>query len=430
MLSAPYACHSADHALSRRAFLGAAAALGPVGFASRGAGAELKKSQKRVMVIYLAGGASQLETWDPKPGTDTGGPFAAIPTTVPGTHICELLPHTAKQMKRIALVRGLNSQNPDHGIGNTTMLTGRKPDPAITYPHIGAVSARLLGSDENALPGNIHIFPSRSGGGGAAFANLAESAFLGPRCASVSVADGKPPTELMRPATLTEEADLQREALRAKLTKDFAKSRRSAATEAYAESFDQAERVFRRAEVFDVSKEPPKLAEKYGKHDFGRHLLLGRRLLESGVTYVKVSHSNYDTHHENFDFHIEQLGEFDRSFSALLDDLAERGMLETTLVIVMSEMGRTPKINEKYGRDHWSKAWSVALAGCGIKGGAVVGKTSANGMEVTDREVYSGHLFHTYLKAVGINPEKNFYPNERPIPYADPKASAIGEVLA
>jgi WD40 repeat protein len=114
-------------------------------------------------------------------------------------------------------------------------------------------------------------------------------------------------------------------------------------------------------------------------------------------------HSNYDTHHENFDFHIEQLGEFDRPFAALLDDLADRGMLESTLVVVMSEFGRTPRINDRYGRDHWGKAWSVALGGCGIKAGAVVGKTNANGTAVTDREVNGGHLFHTYLQAVGID---------------------------
>jgi uncharacterized protein (DUF1501 family) len=145
---------------------------------------------------------------------------------------------------------------------------------------------------------------------------------------------------------------------------------------------------------------------------------------------VKVSHSNYDTHHENFDFHIEQLGEFDRPFATLLDDLSDRGMLDSTLVVVMSEFGRTPRINHLYGRDHWSKAWSVALAGCGIKGGGAVGKTNANGTAVTDREVTSGHLFHTYLRAVGLNPAKNFYPENRPVPVADPKATAITEVLA
>jgi uncharacterized protein (DUF1501 family) len=143
-----------------------------------------------------------------------------------------------------------------------------------------------------------------------------------------------------------------------------------------------------------------------------------------------VSHSNYDTHHENFDFHIEQLGEFDRPFAALLDDLSDRGMLESTLVVVMSEFGRTPRINHLYGRDHWSKAWSVAMAGCGIKGGALIGKTNANGTAVTEREVNGGHLFHTYLTAVGLDSTKNFRPNERPVPIADPKAAAITEVLA
>jgi hypothetical protein len=422
-----YACGSADHRVSRRAFLGAAgtaAALGPAGFASAAAAAELAKAQKRVLVIFLAGGVSQLETWDPKPGTDTGGPFRAIPTAVPGTHISELLPLAARRMNKIAVVRGLNSVSPDHGIGARIMLTGRKPEAGIEYPHIGAVSAKLLGADAQAMPGHISIFPRSDGFG------RQDATFLGPRYSAVPVADGKPPANLLRPDGLTDDADRQREELRQKLTSQFAKSRRSAATEAYAESFAQADRVFRKADVFDVTKESPKTIERYGRHDFGRHLLLARRLLEAGVTYAKVAHSNYDTHHENFDFHIEQLGEFDQPFAALLDDLSDRGMLDSTLVVVMSEMGRTPKINDRYGRDHWSKAWSVVLAGAGIKGGAVVGKTNATGTEVVEREVSSGHLFHTYLRAVGLNPTKNFYPNERPVPIADPKADAISEILA
>ncbi|MBA4191239.1 MAG: DUF1501 domain-containing protein [Planctomycetaceae bacterium] len=423
-----YACNTADHGLSRRAFLGAstAAALGPVGFASANANAELAKSQKRVLVIFLAGGVSQLETWDPKPNTDTGGPFKAISTSVPGTHICELLPHTAKQMHRLAIVRGLNSVSDDHGIGEKIMLTGRKPEAGIEYPHIGAVSAKLLGNGAaSALPGHIQILPKGSSGFG-----KADATFLGPKFASVSLGDGKPPADLFRPANLSVESDAAREDFRRKLNDRFAKSRKSAATDAYAESFEQAERVVKQAEVFDIEKEDRKVADRYGRHDLGRHFLLARRLLEAGVTYVKVSHSNYDTHHENFDFHIEQLGEFDRPFAALMDDLADRGMLETTLVVVMSEMGRTPRINDRYGRDHWSKAWSVALGGCGIKGGAVVGKTNATGTAVTDREVYSGHLFHTYLRAVGLDSTKSFYPNERPVPIADPKTAAITEILA
>ncbi|HEY3788381.1 MAG TPA: DUF1501 domain-containing protein [Urbifossiella sp.] len=419
-----YLCGTPDHAISRRSFLGAAAALGAAGFANPLAARALAKSQKRVLVIFLSGGASQLETWDPKPNTETGGPFAAIPTSVPGTHICELLPHTAKQMHRMAIVRGLNSQNPDHGIGEKIMLTGRKPEAGVEYPHIGAVSAKLLGSS-NGLPGNIQVLPSGGGGFG-----KADATFLGPKFGAVTLGNGKPPADLIRPAALTDPADRQREEFRKKLNDRFARSRKSAATDAYAESFEQAERVFRQSDVFDVSKEDAKVADRYGRHDIGRHLLLARRLLEAGVTYVKVSHSNYDTHHENFDFHIEQLGEFDRPFAALLDDLAERGMLDSTLVVVMSEMGRTPHINHLYGRDHWSAAWSVALAGAGIKGGALVGKTNATGTAVTHREVHSSHLFHTYMRAVGVDPTKNFYPNDRPIPIADPKAAAIDEILA
>lgn len=427
MLPCTYACRSADHSLSRRGFLGvgATAALGMAGFASPAAAKELSKSQKRVLVVFLEGGLSQLESWDPKPNTDTGGPFKAIPTSVPGTRISELLPLTAKLMHRVALVRSLNSQTSDHAMGHNVMLTGRKMEPGITYPHLGAVSARLLRGSDSALPGHVRILPK----GGSGF-NGADAAFLGPKFASVGLGDGKPPADLFRPADLPSAADAQREAFRKKLNDRFARSRKSAATDAYTESFDQAERVAKQADIFDLDREPAKVADRYGRHDFGRHMLLARRLLEAGVTYVKVSHSNYDTHHENFDFHIEQLGEFDTPFAALLEDLADRGMLESTLVVVMSEMGRTPRINDRYGRDHWGSAWSVALAGAGIKGGAVVGKTNPTGTAVADREVWAGHLFHTYLRAVGLDSTKNFYPNERPVPIADPKAAAIKEVLA
>jgi uncharacterized protein (DUF1501 family) len=422
-----YACRTAEHIISRRTFLGASAtaALGAAGFAAPAAAAELAKAQKRVLVIFLSGGVSQLETWDPKPNTDTGGPFKAIQTSVPGTHICELLPHTAKQAHRLAIVRGVNIHSDDHGVGEKIMMTGRRPEPGIEYPQLGAVAARLLGNaDEASLPGHIQILPK----GGSGFGK-ADAAFLGPKYASVSLGDGKPPADLLRPANLSAAEDATREEFRKKLNDRFAKSRKSAATDAYAESFTQAERVVKQGEVFDIDKENPKVADRYGRHDLGRHFLLARRLLEAGVTYVKVSHSNYDTHHENFDFHIEQLGELDQPFAALLDDLDDRGMLESTLVVMMSEFGRTPKINANYGRDHWGSAWSVALAGCGIKGGALIGKTNANGTAVTEREVNGGHLFHTYLAAVGLNPTKNFYPNDRPVPIADPKASAISEIL-
>jgi hypothetical protein len=425
-----YSCGSPDHALSRRTFLagvsaGAAGVLGFNHLIQPATAKALASGDKRVLVIWLSGGVSQLETWDPKPGTNTGGPFQTIGTSVPGTHICELLPYSAKWMHKMALVRGINTAEDDHGKGAVIMHTGRRPEPGMTYPHLGSACAKLLGREDNPLPGYIHITPRGNGG-----VSEADAAFLGPRFASVALDDGKAPANINRPADLTAEADKARHDIRLHASERFLRKRRTAQTEAYTQSYDQAAQLMKQKALFNSSAEPEKVRDRYGRHDFGRHCLMARRLLEGGATFVKVTHTNYDTHHENFDFHIEQLGEFDRPFATLLEDLDVRGLLESTLVIVMSEFGRTPNINRNYGRDHWSKAWSVAVAGCGIKGGAVVGKTNANGTAVTDRMVHGGHLFHTYFKALGLDPKKNYYVDQRPIPMADPKASAIKEVLA
>ena len=185
-----------------------------------------------------------------------------------------------------------------------------------------------------------------------------------------------------------------------------------------------------RRDLFDFSTFSAQDVQRYGNHPFGRHCLMARKLVEAGVTFVKVTHRNYDTHSENFNFHIEQLGEFDRPFAMFLDDLHQRGLLEHTLVICMCEFGRTPRINAKLGRDHWGTAWSIALGGCGIEGGAVVGKTNDNGTKVVDREVNAGHLFHTYYRAVGLDPTDDFIHNGRPFHKADPHTSAIQEILA
>jgi uncharacterized protein (DUF1501 family) len=201
-------------------------------------------------------------------------------------------------------------------------------------------------------------------------------------------------------------------------------------TDAYTHSYEQAAQMMSRRDMFDVTKESDADQARYGKHDLGRHCLLARRLLESGVSFVQVTHTNYDTHNENFNFHLEQLGEFDTPFATLIDDLANRGMLESTLVVVMSEFGRTPNINHLYGRDHWGKAWSVLLAGARVKPGAVFGKTNPHGTEVADNKVDHANLFHTYLQAVGVDTSKSFDVDGRPIPIADPAAKGIGELLA
>jgi uncharacterized protein (DUF1501 family) len=423
-----YACGTSEHLLARRRFLGTVAAGAVVGglgaFVQPSAAAQLISQQKRVLVVNMHGGLSQLESWDPKPGTNTGGPFRAIPTSVPGLHLSELLPETAKQMHHLAVVRGVNTAEDDHGKGAYLMLTGRRTMPGLEHPHLGAVVAKCNMPDDSPLPGHIRITPGGGGGRGN------DSAYLGAKYASIALGNGNPPANTARDASLTVEADQARNNLRRQINDRFAKRRRTAETDAYTYSYEQALQLMEQRDVFDVSKESQRDQDRYGTNDFGRHCLLARRLLESGITCVQVSHSNYDTHNENFDFHLEQVGEFDRPFATLIADLADRGMMESTLVVVLSEFGRTPHINLYYGRDHWSKAWSVVMGGCGIQPGALVGKTNDNGTEVVDREVDHGALFHTYLRAVGVDPTDNFDLSGRAVPIADPAAHAIEELLA
>ena len=424
-----YACGSPEHLLARRKFLGTVA--GAASVATLGvphmlgaAMPELAAQQKHILVIWLAGGLSQLESWDPKPKTDTGGPFRAIPTSVPGTHISELLPYTAKQMHHLAVVRSINTKEDDHGKGAYCMTTGRRQEPAADYPHLGAVAPKLLAPETVPLPGHIHI---ASGGGGG---SRNDAAYLGPKFASIVLGNGSAPQNTARPESVSAEADLRRNTFRAAANDHFFRKRRSADSDAFVATFDQAKQLMERRDVFDVAKEPAKDLERYGTHEFGRHCLLARRLIESGVSCVQVNHSNYDTHNENFDFHIEQLGEFDRTFATLVEDFVERGLWKNTLLVVMSEFGRTPKINRFFGRDHWGRAWSVALGGTGIQPGAVIGKTNANGTEVADRQVDHGHLFHTYLRAVGVDSTSKFDVSGRTMPVADPAAQPISELLA
>ncbi len=423
-----YACNSPDHVLTRRQFLGASAGAGiGAGFSSftrPAIAAELARKQRQVLVIWLAGGASQLETWDPKPKTETGGPFRSIETRVPGVRISELLPRTAMQKHRLALLRSINTNENDHGKGTYLMHTGRPQSPATVFPHLGSVMARWLTEAGNPLPGYIHITP---GGGGK---GSSEAAFLGPKYNPLYLGNGRAPADTAPDPALSALGASGRQAMQMHVNDRFARRRRTAETEAYTTTYDQARKLMSRREVFDVSKEPAKDLDRYGTHDFGRHCLLARRLLEAGATFVQVSHSNYDTHNENFDFHLEQVGEFDISFATLIDDMAARGLLQHTLVVVMSEFGRTPQINYLYGRDHWGTAWSICLAGAGIKPGNVVGKTNANGTEIVDKQVGGGHLFHTYLRAVGLDPTESFEADGRVIQLADPTAKAVSELLA
>ncbi len=433
MRRATYACGTAEHVLCRRSFLGSmvggtiagSAVVGGLGGLTSGFAADaMKNRDMRVLVFNMHGGLSQLESWDPKPGTRTGGPCRAIPTSVPGIHVSELLPYTAQQMHHLCLLRGVNTSEDDHGKGAYMMLTGRRQTPAADYPQIGAVSAKMLSTPTQSLPGHIIITPGAGGGRGN------ESAYLGPRYSSISLDGQKPPQHSAKPDGMSDEVEKRRHEFRQRINNEFLSRGRTAITDAYTHSYEQAQRLMERRDVFDLNKESEKDQDRYGKNDFGRQCLLARRLLTSGVSFVQVTHSNYDTHNENFNFHLEQLAEFDKPFATLISDLHTLGLLDQTLVVVLSEFGRTPNINLYYGRDHWSKAWTVVMGGAKVARGAAYGATNAEGTEVVDGQVDHGALFHTYLQAVGVDSNQSLIVDGRELPLADPAASPIWKVLA
>ncbi|GIX03371.1 MAG: hypothetical protein KatS3mg113_0377 [Planctomycetaceae bacterium] len=425
---AHYACHSPQHRLARRQFLGTlTAGAGVVSglnfLAAPAFSQELQRRDRRMLVIDLHGGLSQLESWDPKPGTDTGGPFRPIATSVPGIHISELLPLTAQQMHHLTIVRSVDTAEDDHGKGNYMMLHGRRQTPASDFPTLGAVVAKAITPIDSPLPGHVMVTPHGSGG------RSNDASYLGPRYASIVLGGGKPPQNTDRPDGLTPQMDASRQSLRKQLDDSFYSRRRSARAEAYTFSYDQAQQLLERRDVFDLSQEPEADFDRYGRCDFGRMCVLARRLLEKGITYVKVTHTNYDSHNENFIFHLEQLGEFDRAFANLIADLAERGLLEHTLIVVLSEFGRTPRINHLFGRDHWSRAWSVVLGGVKLPRGGVYGKTNDQGTAVVENKVDHANLFHTYLQALGIDSTGTFHIDGREIPIADPASHPIKDLL-
>lgn len=415
-------CTPAEHRVSRRQWL---AAAGVTAFAAPAIAEQLRKQRKQVLFVWLDGGLSQLESWDPKPNTTFGGPFRAIPTSVPGIHLSELLPHSAKHMHRLAVVRSVSTQDNSHSAGVDRVQRGDPKNRGVTYPYFGSAVAKWIGPGDSGLPPYIHVKPLSGG-----FV-YKDAGFLGPKYGALALGDGKPPENLVRPADLTPEDDDERNELRKLADKRYATGRRPDNTEANSFAFEMAAQLQRKLDVFDAKKLPQKDLERYGTHDLGRHLLLARRLLEEGVTFVKVTSFGWDTHGDHFNGSASLVPKFDKPFAAIIEDLADRGMLDNVLVIAMSEFGRTPRINGHLGRDHWPEAWSMAMAGRGIKPGVVAGKTNATGTEVATEPFDAGHLFHTWWKALGVDPAETEYKNAgQPLPIAHEEMHAIKEVLA
>lgn len=420
-------CKPWEHRLSRRRLLGftAGASLWSLSSLLNPAVAQqMAVKEKQVLFVWIDGGMSQLESWDPKPNTVFGGPFRAISTSVPGVHVSELLPRTAKQMHHLAIVRSLCTQDNSHSAGVGRIQRGDPKNRGVTYPFFGSAVARLLGPGSSNLPPYVWIKP---GSGGFLYQ---DAGFLGPKYGALAFGDGKPPDHLLRPRSVTPDQDVERNQLRARANQRYAMRRRPGVNEANSYVYDMAQTLMKRQDLFDTAGFSPEDVERYGTHEFGRHMLQARKMLEAGVRFVKVNSYGWDTHGDNFNGHLSLVPKFDQAFAAILEDLAVRGMLEHVLVIAMSEFGRTPRINGHVGRDHWPEAWSLAMAGSGIRPGAVVGSTNEQGTWVTSEPYDIGHLFHTWFQALGIDPAKTEYDNGgQPLPIAHEGCHAVKELL-
>ncbi len=404
---------------------GAAAGLGLAGLEAPVFAEQLAKNDRQVLLVWLDGGMSQLESWDPKPNTRYGGPYRSIPTSVPGVHVSELLRHTSKQMHHLAVVRTMQTEDPNHSSGVPKILRGQPKDRGVTYPYLGSAVAKLLGPTSSGLPPYVWVKPGSGG-----FISK-HAGFLGARYGALAVGSGKPPENLVRPDSVSGAEDEARNELRRRLNERFAARHRPDYSEANSYVYDLAEKLMRHAELFDASTLPPKDAERYGRSEIGENMLLARRLLEAGVRIVHVQSYGWDTHGDNFNAHATRVPRFDRAFAAMLQDLHDRSMLDNVLVICMAEFGRTPRINGSIGRDHWNIAWSLVTGGAGIKRGVVVGETNEEGTDVKTKPYDIGYMFHTWYTALGINSQRTEYHNgTQPLPIAHDDYEPVRELLA
>ncbi len=402
------------------------------------AAADHPQRKRACILLWMTGGPSTIDLWDLKPGHDNGGPFRPIPTSVPGLRIGEHLPRLTRLMDRVAVVRSMTTREGDHGRASYLMRTGYLPRGAVQYPTLGALVAREQGDESADLPPHVRLAPpNRNDAKGLGDG----SGFLGPRYAPLVVGDAGAASSvddslrvpnLGRPDGVSGDDLEARVGLLERMDRDFAAARPNAATEAHRASYAHALRLMRpaAARVFDLAGEPPMRRDAYGRTQFGQGCLLARRLVEAGVPFVEVGLEGWDTHNQNFERVARLAQVLDAGWSALLEDLRERGLLDTTLIVWMGEFGRTPHINAGAGRDHFPHAWSVVLAGGGIRGGQAVGRTSKDGLAVEERPTSAPDLMATVCRALGIDPRKQNPSNVgRPIRITDASARPLEEVL-
>jgi uncharacterized protein (DUF1501 family) len=288
------------------------------------------------------------------------------------------------------------------------------------------VLARELERADSAVPDHVSFYTATEGRGSA----VSQAGFLGARYNAMFLTEGSTPPNLRRLDEISDLDHQQRGDLRKLLSDRFARGRESSSLASHNEAYSRVRGLMASERLFNLDDEPQAMRDKYGKTLFAEQVLIARRLVEAGVPFVKVGRGWWDSHGQNFETHLELVTELDHVMSTLLDDLHDRGLLENTLVVTLSEFGRTPQINASLGRDHFASAWSVTLSGCGIKGGTVYGKSDEDGKTVAEGMVGAAELFATIFQALGINHQKDYHLGARPIPLTDPGTKPMREVLA
>lgn len=409
--------HFLDHMKGAAAFGAASFALGQT---VEAAAETLRRQHKSVVMLWMGGGPPTIDLWDMKPGTPTGGPHQPINTTG-DVQISEKLPLIAEQMKHLSIIRSMSTREADHTRGSYYMRTGYVPNPNVEHPGYGSTIAHEMAPKLAGL--EIPSYVSIGGGGQG-------PGFLGMSYAPMQV-DASGRIRDMQSLVEKERMD-QRLALLAEIEGRFANQRRGSAPGEHAKVLERTVSMMRSEQMraFEVNKEPEKMRERYGTNGFGRSCLLARRLVEAGVPFVEVNMGGWDLHDSCFDRLDTKLPDMDRGMSALVSDLDERGLLDSTVIVWMGEFGRTPRINENAGRDHYARAWSAVVGGGGLKGGLAVGETSADGTTVESKPHSAEDLMATVCQAMGLSLQTNFTSsNGRPMKIAGGGAP-ISELFA
>ncbi len=411
---------------SRRAFVSGAAKtflgvsampmMNGIAQAAAAQATPLGGSATSCIYLYMSGGMSHLDTFDTKPGAETQGPVESINTNADGVRISQYLPSLAKHMDKVCLINSMNSTQGAHEQGRYFMHTSYSLRGTVRHPDMGAWTAFHLGKENRGLPSNVKIGGSSTGLGGG---------FLESRFAALPI--GNPSAGLQHsklPRSVDDEKFERRMSRVRQMNKLFTETYDTKQARAYAEMYDEAVRLMKSKdlEVFDLTQESQEKRDAYGSDSFGQACLLARRLVENKVRFVEVNYGGWDTHEDNFTRVEQRCATLDQALSTLLADLASLGLLQSTLVVVATEFGRTPTIqsDRNNGRNHFPQAFSCLLAGGGIKGGLKYGRTDKEGREVMEDMVTIPDFNATIAHALGLPIEKKtMSPDMRPFTVAD-----------